>query len=537
MADLDIVLAVQDQTAKGVQSASRRLGKVGGQRGPLGAITKRAGLAVAAIGGIAGVAVAAGVALVDHMAEGARQLLNVSEATGVSTDALQAWGLAAERSGGSAEDIQDAVREMSLRLGEAAELGSGPAVDALDAIGISLSDLQALAPEQQFDLLRDSLSSIEDPARRVFLAEELLGSSTENLAGIIAATPADFDAMAQAAADSGRVLSEDALEGAVDADNAIDDLIGVLKNVVTDALVPLLPHITAAAEKLQEVLGPALKNVGPIMEVVIEIMGYLFDAMEGTGPIAEAVVGFYENLRDRVLAVWQAVRDAVQTAIDAVVGAFNTARDAIQTAIDAVIFAVETVTFAVETARDALRNALGAVVATFRSVRSAITAALDVVGDAVARVTGAIAQAFQTAWDAVTGGTKAAINTVISGLNAVPAAMVSGVNAIVRGLNSINVTIPSWVPFVGGRSFGVNIPELPAPPRIPLLASGGIVTSPTLAVIGERGPEAVVPLGPRSPMNRPMVVNVYLDGGLLGSAIVPAVNAAIERGEIDARLI
>jgi hypothetical protein len=36
-------------------------------------------------------------------------------------------------------------------------------------------------------------------------------------------------------------------------------------------------------------------------------------------------------------------------------------------------------------------------------------------------------------------------------------------------------------------------------PNIPMLANGGIVNSPTLALIGERGPEAVIPLtGPNA---------------------------------------
>jgi hypothetical protein len=32
-------------------------------------------------------------------------------------------------------------------------------------------------------------------------------------------------------------------------------------------------------------------------------------------------------------------------------------------------------------------------------------------------------------------------------------------------------------------------------PHIPMLASGGLVNAPTLAVVGEAGPEAVVPMG------------------------------------------
>ncbi len=50
----------------------------------------------------------------------------------------------------------------------------------------------------------------------------------------------------------------------------------------------------------------------------------------------------------------------------------------------------------------------------------------------------------------------------------------------------ISFKAPSWVPGIGGKGFDV--------PNIPMLAQGGIVTSPTLAMIGEAGPEAVVPL-------------------------------------------
>jgi hypothetical protein len=53
-------------------------------------------------------------------------------------------------------------------------------------------------------------------------------------------------------------------------------------------------------------------------------------------------------------------------------------------------------------------------------------------------------------------------------------------------IGKLSFTVPSWVPVIGGKGFDV--------PDIPMLAEGGIVTSPTLAMIGERGPEAVIPL-------------------------------------------
>lgn len=72
-----------------------------------------------------------------------------------------------------------------------------------------------------------------------------------------------------------------------------------------------------------------------------------------------------------------------------------------------------------------------------------------------------------------------------------PAAAKMAFNSIARWWNNsignIGFTVPTWVPVVGGRSFSV--------PDIPLLANGGIVTGPTLAMVGEgRHDEAVIPL-------------------------------------------
>ena len=53
-------------------------------------------------------------------------------------------------------------------------------------------------------------------------------------------------------------------------------------------------------------------------------------------------------------------------------------------------------------------------------------------------------------------------------------------------IGKLSFTVPSWVPGIGGKGFDV--------PDIPMLAEGGIVNSATLAMIGERGPEAVIPL-------------------------------------------
>jgi hypothetical protein len=50
-------------------------------------------------------------------------------------------------------------------------------------------------------------------------------------------------------------------------------------------------------------------------------------------------------------------------------------------------------------------------------------------------------------------------------------------------------------------------------PDIPMLAAGGIVTGPTLAMIGEAGPEAVIPLDRMSQMGGGTTVNINVNGG------------------------
>lgn len=53
-------------------------------------------------------------------------------------------------------------------------------------------------------------------------------------------------------------------------------------------------------------------------------------------------------------------------------------------------------------------------------------------------------------------------------------------------IGKLSFKVPDWVPGIGGKGFDV--------PDIPMLANGGIVTGPQLALIGEKGPEAVIPL-------------------------------------------
>jgi len=98
-------------------------------------------------------------------------------------------------------------------------------------------------------------------------------------------------------------------------------------------------------------------------------------------------------------------------------------------------------------------------------------------------------------WTSITEGIKSSINTILKYLN-----------KMIDGMNRISFSIPSWVPGIGGRSWGFSLPN------VPYLAEGGIISRPTLAMVGEAGPEAVIPLDRYNSSQGSPAVNIYIGG-------------------------
>lgn len=90
-------------------------------------------------------------------------------------------------------------------------------------------------------------------------------------------------------------------------------------------------------------------------------------------------------------------------------------------------------------------------------------------------------------WDGLVAIAKAPLNGIIGLLNMA----IDGINSLIGGLNKIHIDLPDWLPLVGGKSFGINIPKIP---NIPLLAKGGVLTQGS-AIVGEAGPELLTVAG------------------------------------------
>lgn len=152
-----------------------------------------------------------------------------------------------------------------------------------------------------------------------------------------------------------------------------------------------------------------------------------------------------------------------------------------------------------------------------------------------------IAGVFTGDWSRAWEGVKEIFGGIMSGLGSILKAPLNAVigliNGAISGINSISFDVPDWVPLLGGKHFGANIP------KIPYLARGGIVNQPTLAMVGEAGKEAVMPLenntgwidnlagqvasklnGGSTGGKQPLIVNVYQDGVLTTQKVIDDIN-------------
>lgn len=230
---------------------------------------------------------------------------------------------------------------------------------------------------------------------------------------------------------------------------------GEFKESVGAAVMPIVEKLLPAFTKI----GTWISNNVPLVVTLGAVIGTLAAAV------------FVIN---GALAVWNAL-GVITTAINAVTGASFSALWVATGAV--VILAVIAALVALQMKFNIFGKAIDGIKAGFLIWWGVV----KIVFDAVKTGFGELANLGKAIFDGMGGAFKGVINAVLS-------AMEKGINFAIKGLNTILDGIDKaagpWV------NFG-SIPEV----KLPRLAEGGIVTSPTLAIIGEgNGPEAVIPL-------------------------------------------
>jgi hypothetical protein len=144
-------------------------------------------------------------------------------------------------------------------------------------------------------------------------------------------------------------------------------------------------------------------------------------------------------------------------------------------------------------------------------------------------VVGFGSQLFEWIGDGITSAAKGMAVIIINAVNKVIGFLNTAAAGVNKGIGLVNALIP------GGDPVG-EIPHIPTL-AVPKGATGGIVTRPTLALIGEAGPEAVIPLN-RTPGSSPLGmggITINVQAGLvstpdqIGQQIIEAIQNAQRR--------
>ncbi len=213
-----------------------------------------------------------------------------------------------------------------------------------------------------------------------------------------------------------------------------------LWNVVISVVVA---YIQAYIQVLGTVINWLWTNVvSPVFNFIGAIFTWIWNSI--IMPIVNFIVAYIQMWATIILWLWN---NAIQPALQGVGAAFQWVWNSI------------------------IRPVIDWIVGAINNVGSVVGSVFGGIGDF-------IGNAFQSALDLARGP--------VNGLIAL-------VNSAIRGLNTLSVTIPDWVPEVGGTTWGLNIPE------IPRLAMGADITpraGGTLAILGEAGrAETVTDLG------------------------------------------
>ena len=189
---------------------------------------------------------------------------------------------------------------------------------------------------------------------------------------------------------------------------------------------------------------------------------------------------------------------------------------------------------------------LDSISSTVKTIGNVINGLVTIIKGIIQYITGVFTGDWKKAWEGVKNIfkgifdsfyalVKTPFNSIISGLNGLLKAIANAINTIVKAVNSLSFTVPDWVPGLGGKSFGFNLKTVSAP-QIPMLATGGIVTSATQIIAGERGKEAILPLDTHTEWmdklaekiaeknSNPSKIVLVLDDTELGWANIRAIN-------------
>lgn len=246
-----------------------------------------------------------------------------------------------------------------------------------------------------------------------------------------------------------------------------------LINAIVDAFKMAWELIKVVWDKVKPYFEMVWNNIKAIFSVVKEVLGAFFQAAwTAIKAVWDVVVGYFTMVWNNIKAIFSVVKsiltgdfkgawEGIKSIWNNVAGWFGTVWNSIKSIFSAVG------TF--------FSSVFGAAWNGIKSIWSNITGFFSGVWNSIKKI-------FSDVGNAIAGGIKGAVSGAVNAVLSVACKIINGfISAINFAIGIINV-IP-----------GVNIKKLDKL-SVPKMARGGVVDSATLAMIGENGKEAVMPL-------------------------------------------
>lgn len=276
--------------------------------------------------------------------------------------------------------------------------------------------------------------------------------------------------------------------------NAINSMLGVLGKLI-DLLKTLwenvlVPFINWIIKNIVPVIAPIIEQVG---NTVIDLLGTVGGVIDGIMTILSGIIGFLDGVFkgdwDQAFSELGSVAEGFKKAFNAV---FDFVENNILKPFDKFLSGVFSVdwkkTFGI------LGNGLEAF---FKSVKDIWGDIKGIFEGVVKFISGAFSGDWKEAWEGIkdifknvfeglADIAKIPINAIIAGFNGV----IDIVNGLIGAINSINfqITVPDWIPGIGGASWGFPGFGIPTIGYIPYLASGAVIppNKEFMAILGDQ---------------------------------------------------
>ena len=489
-----------------------------------------------------------------------KQVSAVMDGFGVTADdssrALDIFTVAAQKSGVPIESLTMQAQKFAPTL-RGLDLSLEESVALLAEMGSAGVDVNRIMPQLSVGLSKIAASGATDAKEAFSNVIREIGDATTQMEAINQASVLFGDTGGVKVADAVRQGSFEFGEMQV----ALENSSGALQNVAEDSLTAS-DKLTMLKDNVKLAIEPLagfMANIGPIVfmlpafisgisalagiQAVQTAVAWLQTAAMtalnvAMGPIGLIILGIALAIGAGILiwknwdAIMETVRATLKKVDDFLTDTFGPTwiyiKDMVVNAVEAIkeifkgLFAL--FTGDIDGFKEHMSNALGFLQDAWDSFIDGIWKPFDdfmtnkfggawdlakgIVSGVIDVIKGyfdGLVEALQGAWDIIVGLFTGDTEKIKEGFKGIVNGILTMFNGLIKAVNRIGFTLPDWL---GGKSFSLNIPE------IPKLAEGGIVNRPTLAMIGEAGPEAVVPLNKASGgLGGGVVVNVMMPEG------------------------